>query len=109
MANTTKDNSGINVPKWEYNTPISKAELDKRNQGLLNLAYEIPIRFGVLSACCFLHNTGTSTILPNTDKSGSVLKFASATSYSSVYNVTGTWRCMGYCPANQASLFVRVL
>lgn len=56
----------------------------------------------------FMKNLSGSAINPGQTLTGADLQFANNIAGSSSYNVTGTWRCMGYAAADQATLFLKI-
>ena len=63
---------------------------------------------GALGTYAFMDNVGGVTANPNNILSGSSLRYSSSTSSTGITIPTGTWRCMGYAPVGQKTLFLRI-
>ena len=74
----------------------------------LNVKIDTRLSLSNVGTHAMLKNTGSGYIGPNATVSGSGLSYSDGSGYSSGGTPPGVWRCMGACPANYSTLFVRV-
>ena len=74
----------------------------------LNVKIDTRLSLSSVGTHAMLKNKGSGYIGPNATVSGSGLSYSDGSGYSSGGTPPGEWRCMGACPANYSTLFVRV-
>ena len=74
----------------------------------LNVKIDTRLSLSNVGTHAMLKNKGSGYIGPNATVSGSGLSYSDGSGYSSGGTPPGEWRCMGACPANYSTLFVRV-